>query len=211
MTGARVGIHIAWTVIMLLSVGIAGYAFFHVATQFRFLGLENNFYTPLGLQAHVAFSAFAMLLGPFQFLRILRTRRPRLHRWMGRIYVAACMLGGAAGATIALYSASGLVAGFGFLGLAILWLLTTAMAWSSALRRDFVAHERWMIRSFALTLAAVTLRIYLPIGAGTFGFDVAYPYIAWLCWVPNLVIAELWIAMRRKPSRPAPATVAKAA
>lgn len=211
MASARVGIHTAWTVIMLLSVGIAGYAFFHVATQFRFLELQSGFFSPLGLQAHIAFSAFAMLLGPFQFLRVLRTRRPRLHRWLGRVYVAACMLGGLAGATIALYSTSGLMAGFGFLALAIVWLLTTGMAWTSALRRDFVAHERWMIRSFALTLAAVTLRIYLPIGAGTVGFDVAYPYIAWLCWVPNLIAAEVWIAMRRKPARPRPAPVARAA
>lgn len=211
MQGARVGIHAAWTVITLLSVGVAGYAFFHVLTQFRFLELQSGFFSPLGLQAHIAFSAFAMLIGPFQFLRVLRSRRPRLHRWMGRTYVAACLFGGVAGAVIALYSTAGLFAGFGFLGLALFWLFTTAMAWSSALRRDFVAHERWMIRSFALTLAAVTLRLYLPVGAMTVGFDVAYPYIAWLCWVPNLLAAEIWIAMRRRPRRRPPAAVAKAA
>ena len=50
-----------------------------------------------------------------------------------------------------------------------------------------------MIRSYALTLAAVTLRIYIPIGqlAG-FAYEPAYQTIAWLCWVPNLVIAE-WV------------------
>ena len=75
------------------------------------------------------------------------------------------------------------------------------MAWTRALARDFVAHERWMIRSFALTLAAVTLRIYLPIAIiqnhGEFPVD-AYRLIAWAAWVPNLIIAEIWLATRRR-------------
>ena len=78
---------------------------------------------------------------------------------MGRIYIAACLVGGIAGLSIALYSTAGPIAGWGFFLLAVLWLITTTMAWSCALRRDFVAHERWMIRSFALTFAAVTLRL----------------------------------------------------
>jgi hypothetical protein len=56
-----------------------------------------------------------------------------------------------------------------------------------------------MIRSFALTFAAVTLRLYLipPAIAGV-DFVTAYQWIAWLCWVPNLAIAEAWIASRRR-------------
>jgi hypothetical protein len=49
-----------------------------------------------------------------------------------------------------------------------------------------------MVRNFALTFAAVTLRFYLPgsVAAGI-AFELAYPVIAWLCWLPNIVIAEL--------------------
>ena len=51
-----------------------------------------------------------------------------------------------------------------------------------------------MVRSFALTFAAVTLRLYLGVsGASGVPFAVAYPLIAWACWVPNLVVAELWL------------------
>jgi hypothetical protein len=48
------------------------------------------------------------------------------------------------------------------------------------------------VRNFSLTLAAVTLRIYMPSSmiAGV-PFEVAYPLVAWLCWAPNLLIAEL--------------------
>ena len=202
MSAARVGGSIAWTLIMLLSVGVAGYAMFHTATGFVHLPLKNPMFSPYGLQTHIAAAAVAMLLGPFQFLKYLRTKFRRIHRWSGRIYIAACLVGGVAGGVIALSSTAGLVAGAGFFSLAILWLLTTGMAWTSALRRDFTSHENWMIRSFALTLAAVTLRLYLPM---IFIFDLefvaAYTVIAWIAWVPNLIVAELWIAMRRPKRR----------
>jgi hypothetical protein len=121
---------------------------------------------------------------------------------MGRFYIAACLIGGCSGLAISLYSSAGPVAGWGFFFLAVFWLITTTLAWTSALRRDFAAHERWMIRSFALTFAAVTLRLQLPfIFLLDTGFEPAYRVIAWTAWVPNLIVAEIWIAFRRRPRR----------
>ena len=211
MRAARIGIHAAWSLVAVLSVAIGGYALALVATGFQFMQLTNPALAPWGLQTHIAASGVAMLIGAFQFLRVLRQKWPGVHRWLGRIYITACMIGGLAGGAIALSSTAGLFAGWGFLLLAILWVPTTLLALFAAMRRDFADHERWMIRSFALTFAAVTLRLYLPIGAMTVGFDAAYPFIAWLCWVPNLIVAEIWIAMRRRPRQPKPPTAAMAA
>jgi uncharacterized membrane protein len=203
MTAARIGTHAAWALIALLSVGVGGYALFHVLTGFEHLPLTNPMFGPYGLQLHIAASAFAMILGAFQFLKVLRQKAPTVHRWMGRFYIAACFIGGAAGGAIALSSTAGIVAGSGFFVLAIFWLSTTTMAWVCALRRDFASHERWMIRSFALTLAAVTLRLYLPASMiFSLEFVTAYTVIAWICWAPNLIIAEIWIAVRKRPRRP---------
>jgi hypothetical protein len=213
MTAARTATHIAWTVIMLLSVGVGGYALFQIATGFQFLPPEvkaNAFPSLLGLQGHIGVSAIAMILGPFQFLKVLRTGAPAVHRWMGRFYIAACLVGGAAGLSIALYSSAGPIAGWGFFSLAVLWLFTTIMAWTCALRRDFIAHERWMIRSFALCFAAVTLRLQLPAAFIVGEFEPVYRVVAWSSWVPNLIVAELWIAMRR-PRRPKVASAGAAA
>jgi uncharacterized membrane protein len=215
MTAARIGTHATWALIALLSVGVGGYALYLVATGFEALGLSNPMLDPWGLQVHIAASGVAMLLGAFQFLKPLRQKLPSVHRWIGRIYVTACVVGGLAGGAIALSSTAGPIAGWGFFLLAVLWVPFTLLALAAAMRKDFVAHERWMIRSFALTFAAVTLRIYLPIAIiqnqGEFPLD-AYRAIAWLAWVPNLIVAEIWIAMRRprKPSgrrkaAPAPA------
>jgi hypothetical protein len=52
-----------------------------------------------------------------------------------------------------------------------------------------------MIRSAALTLAAVTLRLYLPFLAMSMGFELGYSLVAWLCWVPNILFAE-WLLRR---------------
>ena len=57
-------------------------------------------------------------------------------------------------------------------------------------------HRRWMIRSYALTAAAITLRLYLPLLSHLgIPFDMSYPVVAWLCWVPNLLFAE-WLCRR---------------
>ena len=199
---------LGWGAMTFLSLAIAAYGLFHVASGFVHVPAEvasNALFSPIGLHTHIAASAIALTLGPFQFLRSIRAKAPSIHRWSGRTYVAACFVGGLAGGAIAMYSSSGPVAGAGFLCLAILWLAFTGAALSAALRRDFITHERWMVRSFALTFAAVTLRLYLPIGVTLNHGEFVAPYtiIAWACWVPNLILAEAWLAAQKGRVKPA--------
>jgi uncharacterized membrane protein len=145
------------------------------------------------IYAHVFASVLALALGPFQFRARLRTTRPHVHAWMGRLYLGVGVLvGGFAGLFMALHAFGGLAARLGFACLALGWLYTGARAYAAIRGRDVAAHRRWMVRNFALTFAAVTLRLWLP-GSKVAGveFELAYPAIAWLCWVPNLVVAEL--------------------
>jgi hypothetical protein len=91
------------------------------------------------------------------------------------------------------------VAGAGFAALALTWLTTTGLAIYEVLAGRIVSHRRWMIRSFALTLSAVTLRIYLPLSdVFSVEFPIAYRTIAWACWLPNLLFAELYLWRRPK-------------
>jgi hypothetical protein len=101
------------------------------------------------------------------------------------------------------------VARAGFAGMAVAWLVTAWFAWRYAVARRFKLHRAWVFRAFAVTLAAVTLRIQLPILATAFqAFEPAYDVVAWSSWVPNLLIAE-WIVRSRMrlpdatPSAPA--------
>jgi uncharacterized membrane protein len=147
---------------------------------------------PFGVYLHVFAAATALLLGPFQFSAGLRRTRTHVHRWMGRIYLGVGVLvGGLSGLYISQFAFGGFAAKLGFAALAVCWLYTGSRAFL-AIRRGAVAeHRMWMVRNFSLSFAAVTLRLYIPasVAAGV-DFAVAYPVIAWLCWVPNVVFAE---------------------
>jgi uncharacterized membrane protein len=146
-----------------------------------------------GIYTHVFASAVALSLGPFQFSARLRQKFVRVHRWVGRTYLGVgVLLGGLSGLYMATFAFGGLAAKLGFSCLALLWLYTGLRAFLAIRRGAISEHRRWVVRNFSLTLAAVTLRIYMPSSmiAGV-PFEVAYPLVAWLCWAPNLLIAEL--------------------
>jgi uncharacterized membrane protein len=161
------------------------------------------------LLAHVGGASVALLAGPFQFLPRLRARRRRVHRIVGRLYLAGIVIGGLSGLALSTIAYGGPVARFGFGTLGVLWLLSGAKAFTEIRAGRVAEHRAWMVRNFALTFAAVTLRLWLPLLTEGFGvdFDVAYPLVAWLCWVPNLAVAEMLVARRRRPlSSPVPAS-----
>jgi len=155
---------------------------------------------PVAVYAHVFGSVVALAAGPFQFSSRLRTRRLALHRLLGRLYLGVGVLvGGVAGLFMAFHAFGGMPARLGFAGLALAWLYTGAQAYRAIRAHEVAAHRRWMVRNFALTFAAVMLRLYLPAAVVSgIAFEAAYPVIAWLCWVPNLVFAEL--VFNRRPA-----------
>jgi uncharacterized membrane protein len=183
-----------WLLMVILAslVGLASARYIAGGAMMIPPPLKPNFLQhPAAFYVHISAASTALLLGPWQFLGALRRSHIRVHRMMGMIYALACLIGGSAALPIALGSNGGPVAAAGFLTLALLWLWTTGRAVAAILSGDVPAHRRWMVRSFALTLAGVTLRLYLPFAVlGPMGFSVTYAGIAWLCWVPNLILAD---------------------
>ena len=182
--------------------------------RFVFLGLENAFPTLLGqIEAarlafllHIVASPVALAIGAVQFFPRLRAARPVLHRWLGRTYGVAILIGGLGGLAMAPSASGGPVAAWGFGLLAVLWVATTAQAVRLAMARRFIEHRRWMARSYALTFAAVTLRLYLPFFfLGGMDYAQASVWLAWIAWVPNLLLVEWWMAWRDARRPPATA------
>ncbi len=191
-----------WIVsILALGVGLFSYRYLLPAVPVGAPGPLANAFTRYGVLAvHAGLAATALLIGPLQFFASIRTRHPRWHRRIGTTYVTCSLGGGAAGLLLALGTSEGPVATAGFGSLGLVWIAATANAWRLARERDFVRHRRWMIRSYALTFAAVTLRLYLPVIAiAHLDFDWGYRAISFLCWIPNLIVAELWLL--RDPRR----------
>jgi uncharacterized membrane protein len=170
--------------------------------------LQNYLRLEFALGVHVLCGMLAVLIGPFQFVRRLRRRFVRVHRACGAVYVASATGLGVTGLILAPTAYTGPVASVGFTVLASAMLFTTWTALRMIMTHRYGEHRRWMIRSFSLIMAGVMLRVWSPLyyglsGAGIvhFTFETAYAVIAWLCWVPNLLIA-LWVT-RRQP-RPEP-------
>ena len=187
---------------------MAGLAWIVVILASRYLTLDPATYFPQqravyeartwAITLHVGGGMIALLLGPVQFLTSLRRHATAVHRWFGRVYLAGILLGGAGGLALAPVAFGGPWPRLGFAGLGIAWLGAGALAYVRIRQGRVEEHRAWMMRSYALTFAAVTLRLELPllVAVGV-SFPVAYTIVAWLSWVGNLVVAE-WIVARSR-------------
>lgn len=193
----------AWAVVLLvvLSLPVALYGL-----AFAFSPDANpDFYRRLMMlpwyaHAHFLASGTALLVGGFQFSARLRRSRPALHRWIGRGYLLAVLVGSIGGMGLAMISHGGPPTHVAFSLLSALWLYSGLQAYRAIRDGDVAEHRRWMIRNFSLTFAAVTLRIELGLLIEAVGwtFDEAYVTVAWLSWVGNLLLAEWWLLHERR-------------
>jgi uncharacterized membrane protein len=179
----------------VLSVGVALFSYrYLVSVSLGIPQVLANLFAKPWLFIHVAGAATALLIGPFNFIAALRRRAPAVHRWVGRVYIAGCLIGGAGGLVCAFGSTAGPIATAGFGSLAVFWIVFNTRGYLTARGRRFAEHRAWMIRSFALTFGAVTLRLYLPlVPLLPISFLDGYRAISFLAWVPNLILAEIYL------------------
>lgn len=172
----------------------------------EFLRQKNNVYHiaywRIGFYAHVFTSVFVLLAGATQFTRVVLTRYPTWHRIMGYSYILIILLVSGPGAmAMALHANGGLPAKASFVLQTTMWFIFTGAAWYYALKRKWVKHGEFILLSYSLTFAAITLRVlkYLLSVLITAGYIKvirpvdSYITVAWLSWVPNVIIAAMMI------------------
>lgn len=153
--------------------------------------------------AHITSSLFILLAGLFQFMPRFIHPYTRLHRNMGRMYVLLILLVSApAGLVMACYANGGIGAKVAFVLLSCLWWWFTYRAYTHIKVGNVQAHVHHLTRSYALTLAALTLRCYVMVLP--YGFHLPakemYILVSWLSWIPNLLLAEWLIRSNRFPA-----------
>lgn len=200
----------SWIVMTLLAVSVTVFAagpYLSMNREASAIPINPNaFLHYAGLVAHAVTGGVALLIGPFQFLHWLRARKPALHRALGRVYIVAVLLGASMALYSALVSTAGFVAQLGFGVLAILWLYSVLRALAAIRAGRIQEHRLWMTRNFALTFAAVVLRVWLGAGIavlvvnGSFDGNVSgnpvYTSAAWISWVAPLLVTEWFIVPR---------------
>lgn len=234
---AKKGGRVSWVVVFLGSLAIVGYVILTYARGSLSAlaedgsGLASTYADQaapvrVAFYAHIIFASLALAIGPLQFAATLRRRSPQLHRWVGRVFLGAVAIGSAASLVMAFFNSEAINGFFGFGSLALIWGWTAWRGWRAIRTGDILSHQAWMIRCYALTYAGVTLRLWLGLLIGVqlpFAtapadfqqvFDTAYAVLPFLCWLPNIILAE-WLLRRRglpslamTPSRTAPAAVA---
>jgi len=192
-------------IFFLLAVALAANAlsYSNFDPQYSFLKLkqaaiETGWYLP-AYYAHVLVAGIILVIGFFQVSESFRKRFLKIHRVFGYIYVMGILFFSAPGGMVmAFFINRGPMVLLSFVLQCSLWIYFTYAAFRYIRHRKIDLHKAMMYRSFALTLAAITLRLYIFFLSDEYNLSEAQGYatLAWLSWVPNLIIAELII--RRK-------------
>lgn len=148
------------------------------------------------LLPHGLAAACALLLGPFQFSERLRRRFTKLHRVMGRIYVAGCLVGAPIGVyiqnfeTVHMYNNDPVQFSLTMATVldAAIWMFCTIMALAFILQRKVQLHRQWMTRSYACAIIFLEVRVI----QGVFNIDDKFTeIIVWCCVAAAVPLADL--------------------
>lgn len=154
----------------------------------------------IAFYTHISSSLFVLLTGIFQFVKKLILHYKKLHRLLGKIYIALVLFVSApSGFVMAIYANGGIAAKVSFGMISVLWWYFTFTAYKKIRAGDLKEHLAYMYRSYALTLSAITLRTYvllLPYFLLLHAREM-YTLVSYLSWIPNLLIAELLIRRHR--------------
>ncbi|MGM0422461.1 MAG: DUF2306 domain-containing protein [Pseudomonadota bacterium] len=165
-------------------------------TKFASLFFETYLYNNILLGLHIAFSLLALVMGPWLFNTTLRKKYPDLHRKLGKFYVLGCFFGAITVFPLAIRNIAGPIAHIGFGMMAVLWFLVTYYAYTAILNKDFIAHRRWMMRSYAMTFAFIhvniTFSFFLPYA--TLSLQGVQAFQSMVSWQVNLLLVEVYLA-----------------
>lgn len=150
------------------------------------------------LVAHIAAAVPAIIFGPFLFIKRWRDSRPALHRRIGTWYVIGCLISAVLVIPLAVNNTPGLIEPkIGFTVMAVIWFTVTWLAFMAAVNKDFVAHRRWIMRSYAMTFAFVHVNFTFHLsGIYLLYNDLVFVKImqSMASWMSNLLLVEIYLA-----------------
>lgn len=158
-----------------------------------------------GLYAHIIAAPLALLIGTFQVMFRYERRWAKAHRWLGIVYALLILCMAAPGGFImSFYAMGGPLGTLGFAMLSALWFGFTWQAWQLARTGQYAQHRCYMLRSYVLTLSAISLRLlsFAFIHYGNYSGEESYLLVSWLSWVPQLLLLEGWLWLESKRNAP---------
>jgi hypothetical protein len=170
----------------------------HILHSFHYMLSHDSMYIRKSLLiAHIALAIPPTFMGPLLFISAYRKAYPHHHRFMGKLYVIGCLGSAVTILPLALTNSGGIEARIGFSVMAVLWYVITWLAYTSAIRKDFVSHRRWMMRTYAMTFAFVHVNFtYHWIGVYEGFFDPVGIKVmqSMVSWMSGLFFVEIYLA-----------------
>ncbi|AZA78924.1 DUF2306 domain-containing protein [Chryseobacterium sp. G0186] len=181
--------------VFALIIGLYPLIYVFVEHKNTFLGskppevLQNQLWKT-AFFAHIIFGGISLFIGWRQFGSQFRNKHLQVHRIIGKTYVASVLISSVSSIYMGMYANGGIISSVGFICLGWIWLTMTLAAVIQIRKGNVVKHQQLMIYSYACTFAAVTLRLWLPLLQILTQDPVnSYLAVAWLCWLPNLLVA----------------------
>ncbi len=179
---------------------VLGYVYFSAPSNGAFSHVEKSSlssYWQLAFYIHIVSGLITMLAGASQFPKRARLKQPERHRLMGRIYtVITLFLAAPTGLVLSFVAEGGFVGQFGFAAQSYFWWLFTFIAYYNLRTLQIRKYYIWMLRSYALTLSAVTFHVLMLLfeySSLPLHYEEHYIFNAWACWIVNILIVELLI------------------
>ena len=158
---------------------------------------------PLLTMLHITPGLLFILLAPLQFVRRLRNRKPKLHRWIGRVVlVCGVIIGGSALVMSPQMAIGGVNETAATMLFAIVFLFSLSKAYLHIRRGRVALHREWMIRAFAVGFAVASIRPIVGMFFATARLTHLTPHdffgtAFWLGFTIQLMVAEIWINYTR--------------
>jgi hypothetical protein len=199
--------YIGWFVAIFFAVCLAGIAlsYFDFDLTRSFLGskqtMVGNKIWLIAFYLHLLFGAIVTLIAIPLFFSKLIPFKAKLHKRLGKIYIGSILfVSGPTGLYLAFFAEGGQFATIGFILMSMAWMIPTYIAFQRIIKGDIQGHYNWMIRSYAMTLSGVTLRLITPIASRKFDFDYETTFIigAYIPWIFNLVVGEILVILNKK-------------
>jgi hypothetical protein len=195
----------AWLVVIYFALYLASIAlsYFSFDLEYGFLKAKQHMLSNqlwlVFFFVHLFFGAVATLSGWPLFFSKIMPFRSTLHKRLGQLYIYSILFfTGPTGLYLAFFAEGGVGATFGFLMMCFCWMFPTYRALYYVIQKDFQQHYRWMIRSYAMTLSGVTLRLFMPFGSkiDILSESTVFVISSWV-FLLNVLLAELLILLNK--------------
>ncbi|MFF6995854.1 DUF2306 domain-containing protein [Streptomyces sp. NPDC008313] len=206
ITSTRRSPQYGWWLLAVLAIGTAGYSVPAYLT-----GNESQSKIPLNpdlalhyliLGIHALPAGLLLAIGPVQFVPAWRNKYRKMHRVLGRVYMVSILIASVAALFAATFSVDGFPAQVAFYVLTAAWLYSLYQAYRTIRNGQVQLHRIWMIRNYALSFAAVVLRVFLLIGLALrsqldwLSFEDVYTTSVWGSILISAGVAEWFIVQR---------------